>query len=108
MPTQHWPELRTSLAYKHLYEELSNHCQAYLHELNLHRKEDRGTFEFDAHGQELIWTWASVHYDGIEHKLHDHPASLLSGTLYLQVPQDSGWLRLRDPRESRKGSCSET
>jgi hypothetical protein len=101
---EHWPELRTSGAYKRLYEELSSLCQAYLRELNLHGREERGTFEFDADGDELIWTWASVHYDGIEHLVHDHPASLLSGTLYLQVPQDAGWLKLHDPRESRKGT----
>jgi hypothetical protein len=35
--------------------------------------------------RELLWSWASVHHDGIEHMLHDHPASLLSGTVYLQV-----------------------
>eukprot|EP01043_Picozoa_sp_COSAG02_P024392 COSAG02_NODE_1331_length_13215_cov_3.173058_1_plen_429_part_00 len=101
---EHWPELRTSAAYKRLYEELSRLCQTYLRDLKLHGREKRGTFEFDANGDELIWTWASVHYDGIEHLVHDHPASLLSGTLYLQVPQDAGWLKLHDPRESRKGT----
>lgn len=101
---EHWPELRGSGAYKRLYKELNSLCQAYLNELKLHDRDARGTFEFDANGDELIWTWASVHYDGIEHLVHDHPASLLSGTLYLQVPQDAGWLRLQDPRESRKGT----
>ena len=102
--TRHWPELRKTGAYKRLYQELGELCQAYLRELNLFDREARGSFEFDADGNELIWTWASVHHDGIEHFIHDHPASLLSGTLYLQVPQDSGWLTLQDPRESRKGT----
>jgi len=30
---------------------------------------------------------------------------LLSGTVYLDVPEEAGWLRLSDPRESRKGGA---
>ena len=36
----------------------------------------RGSIEFGSDGRELIWSWASVHHDGISHKIHDHPSVL--------------------------------
>ena len=100
----HWRELKLDPAWETLSSQIQHHCQVYLDLLGVHG-DTRGSFEFGADGKELIWSWVSVHHDGIEHLMHDHPTSLLSGTLYLQIPPDSGRLMLQDPRQSRKGGA---
>jgi uncharacterized protein (TIGR02466 family) len=42
--------------------------------------------------------WANVHDAGGHNAFHNHPGALLSACYYLQVPQGSGPLVLRDPR----------
>ena len=94
----HWPELRRTAAFRRLYDQVRRSCQtcaqppprpasphsrptvrgplvADLSSLGMAEREARGSFEYDPDGSELIWNWVSVHYDGIEHLLHDHPAS---------------------------------
>lgn len=83
---RHWPELRQSTVYARLYAEVVRLCQNYLDELNLRNREERGSFEYDADGKELIWTWASVHHDGIEHFLHGKHARNLCRSSWLLEP----------------------
>jgi uncharacterized protein (TIGR02466 family) len=45
-----------------------------------------------------LQSWANVHDRGGFNFLHMHDNCLLSGTFYLQVPEGSGDLVLRDPR----------
>ena len=45
-----------------------------------------------------LQSWANIHDRGGFNFLHMHDGCLLSGTFYLQVPEGSGDLVLRDPR----------
>ena len=42
--------------------------------------------------------WVNLLKPGGHHSSHLHPHSVLSGTLYVEVPQDSGSIRFEDPR----------
>jgi uncharacterized protein (TIGR02466 family) len=42
--------------------------------------------------------WVNLLKSGGHHSGHIHPHSVLSGTLYIQVPQGSGPIRFEDPR----------
>jgi uncharacterized protein (TIGR02466 family) len=42
--------------------------------------------------------WVNVLKPGGHHSGHIHPHSIVSGTFYVTVPDDSGGLRLEDPR----------
>lgn len=42
--------------------------------------------------------WVSMLRPGAAHSGHIHPHSVLSGTVYVTVPPESGGLRLEDPR----------
>jgi uncharacterized protein (TIGR02466 family) len=55
---------------------------------------------FDLGGRRLKLDslWANVLQAGGAHSGHIHPNSVLSGTVYVQVPEGSGALRLEDPR----------
>ena len=72
----HW-ELRQNAAFARMMEQVQASCQAYLNALGLRTPAERGSIEFDSHGEEILWSWASVHHDGINHLVHDHPASLV-------------------------------
>lgn len=64
---------------------------------------ERGNTEYDASGREYLWSWASVHVGGVLHFAHDHPRSLVSGTMYINLPEASVRRRLRclSPRPAR-------
>jgi uncharacterized protein (TIGR02466 family) len=47
-------------------------------------------------------------FDGDFHERHTHPNCLLSGLLYLQVPENSAPLALYDPKPHRKFSTYNT
>ena len=55
---------------------------------------------------ELVWTvkprldslWVNQLKAGGHHSAHIHPHSILSGTLYVEVPPGSGAIRFEDPR----------
>ncbi|HVJ70002.1 MAG TPA: TIGR02466 family protein [Sphingomicrobium sp.] len=65
---------------------------------------------FSAHAvrfaKELAWEvrpkldsiWANLLRAGGHHSAHIHPHSILSGTLYVEVPEGSGPIRFEDPR----------
>lgn len=42
--------------------------------------------------------WVNLLKDGGHHTAHIHPHSILSGTLYVEVPAGSGPIRFEDPR----------
>jgi uncharacterized protein (TIGR02466 family) len=42
--------------------------------------------------------WANLLKSGGHHSAHIHPHSILSGTLYVEVPKGSGPIRFEDPR----------
>lgn len=59
-----------------------------------------------AFAKELAWTvkpkldslWVNLLLGGGHHSAHIHPHSILSGTLYVEVPKGSGAIRFEDPR----------
>jgi len=59
-----------------------------------------------AFAKELAWDvkpkldslWANLLKPGGHHSAHIHPHSILSGTLYIEVPKGSGAIRFEDPR----------
>ena len=56
--------------------------------------------------KELAWSvkpkldslWVNLLKPGGHHSAHIHPHSILSGTLYIEVPKGSGEIRFEDPR----------
>lgn len=42
--------------------------------------------------------WVNLLKPGGHHSAHIHPHSMLSGTLYVEAPRDSGAIRFEDPR----------
>jgi uncharacterized protein (TIGR02466 family) len=42
--------------------------------------------------------WANLLKSGGHHSGHIHPHSIISGTLYVEVPKGSGAIRFEDPR----------
>jgi uncharacterized protein (TIGR02466 family) len=48
-----------------------------------------------------VQVFVSEMVEGDVHKLHSHPNSLLSGLLYLQVPEGSSCIAFEDPRPFR-------
>ena len=59
-----------------------------------------------AFAKELAWDvrpkldslWVNLLKSGGHHSAHIHPHSILSGTLYIEVPAGSGAIRFEDPR----------
>ena len=59
-----------------------------------------------AFAKELAWEakprldslWVNLLKPGGHHSAHIHPHSILSGTLYVEVPRGSGEIRFEDPR----------
>jgi len=42
--------------------------------------------------------WVNLLHGSGHHSGHIHPHSIISGTLYVEVPKGSGWIRFEDPR----------
>ncbi|MCM8557135.1 TIGR02466 family protein [Sphingomicrobium sediminis] len=59
-----------------------------------------------AFAKELAWDhkpkldsiWVNLMHPGAHHAAHIHPHSVLSGTLYVDVPDGAGTIRFEDPR----------
>jgi hypothetical protein len=59
----------------------------------------------DLDGLQSFFMWATVHTQGSEHKIHNHPNAGLSGVYYVQVPCGSGGIAFyynKDPRGGRR------
>ena len=50
-----------------------------------------------------LTSWLNVHNTGGYNTVHSHPYALLSGVIYIQCPEGSGSLHLRDPRSGAAG-----
>ena len=58
-----------------------------------------GELAFDlARKPKLDSLWVNLLKPGGQHSAHIHPHSILSGTLYVDVPEGSGEIRFEDPR----------
>ena len=79
---------RRDPAFADLAKALSKHTAAFANELgfDLSRK------------PKLDSLWVNLLKPGGHHSSHLHPHSILSGTLYVEVPPGSGSIRFEDPR----------
>jgi uncharacterized protein (TIGR02466 family) len=79
---------RRDPAFAELVKLLTRHAVDFAREcaLELHRK------------PRLDSLWANLLKSGGRHSGHIHPNSMLSGTLYVEVPPGSGAIRFEDPR----------
>jgi uncharacterized protein (TIGR02466 family) len=75
-------------AFAELQRDLVRHAAAFAQELafDLGRK------------PKLDSLWVNLLKPGGHHSAHIHPHSILSGTLYVEVPRGSGAIRFEDPR----------
>ena len=97
----HWAALYGSDEYTRVSVFIRHSLRAYMSALGLEGDAaSRGTSETTADGEEVLWTWASVHREGGCHPLHDHPDSLIAGTFYIHVPPDAGRIVFHDPRRA--------
>jgi uncharacterized protein (TIGR02466 family) len=72
-----------------LKRRLDRHAAAYAEGLG---------FDLGGRKLKLDSLWANVLLPGGTHSGHIHPNSVLSGTVYVAVPEGSGALKLEDPR----------
>ena len=79
---------RRDPAFAELQKLLAGHSAAFANEL-----------AFDlARKPKLDSIWVNLLKSGGHHSAHIHPHSILSGTLYVEAPKDSGAIRFEDPR----------
>ena len=77
---------RRDPAFGELARVLTRHARSFANEL-----------AWDARPR-LDSLWVNLLKSGGQHSGHIHPHSVLSGTLYVEVPKGSGAIRLEDPR----------
>jgi uncharacterized protein (TIGR02466 family) len=82
---------RRASAFGALKTRLDRHAAAYAKALR---------FDLGGRRLRLDSLWVNVMRPGGAHSGHIHPLSVLSGTVYVAVPQGAGGLRLEDPRLS--------
>jgi uncharacterized protein (TIGR02466 family) len=73
-------------AFADLAKLLTKHARSFARELAWQRK------------PKLDSLWVNLLKSGGHHSGHIHPHSILSGTLYVEVPKGSGAIRFEDPR----------
>jgi uncharacterized protein (TIGR02466 family) len=68
--------------------------------LDRHAAAFAGELAFDLGGRKLVIDslWVNVLKPGGSHSGHIHPHSVLSGTVYVRVPQGAAAIRFEDPR----------
>jgi len=76
-------------SFKKLEQALEIHLKSYLNALE---------FEISAKDLYLSQCWVNVMPEGAQHTAHIHPLSVISGTMYLQLPKDSSPIKFEDPR----------
>lgn len=77
---------RRDPAFDELKRRLARHAAAFARDLAWDRK------------PRLDSLWVNLLKPGGHHAAHIHPHSILSGTLYVEVPTGSGAIRFEDPR----------
>ena len=103
----HWFELYGSTEYKRISAFIRNSLKSYMSAMGLEGDAaSRGTSESTPDGDEVLWTWASVHNEGGRHPLHDHPDTLVAGTFYIHAPPDAGRIVFHDPRRAISDTSS--
>ena len=81
---------RRATVFADLKRRLDRHAKAFGESLDLDLGE-RGRLTLDS-------MWVNVLRPGAVHSGHIHPHSVISGTVYVNVPPRAGALRLEDPR----------
>ncbi len=76
-------------SFKKLEQALEIHLKNYLNALE---------FEISAKDLYLSQCWVNVMPEGAQHTAHIHPLSVISGTMYLQLPKGSSPIKFEDPR----------
>ncbi len=76
-------------SFKKLEQTLEIHLKNYLNALE---------FEISAKDLYLSQCWVNVMPEGAQHTAHIHPLSVISGTVYLQLPKGSSPIKFEDPR----------
>ena len=71
--------------------------------LDAHVADFARDLEFDLDGRALTLEdiWINILPEGGSHGSHIHPHSVISGTTYVAMPEDSSALKLEDPRSAR-------
>jgi len=77
---------RRDPAFRSLHRTLTRHATTFAHELAWNAK------------PRLDSLWVNLLRAGGHHSAHIHPHSILSGTLYVEVPAGTGPIRFEDPR----------
>ncbi|MFK8139463.1 MAG: TIGR02466 family protein [Bdellovibrionales bacterium] len=78
-----------SSSFEDLKEKIDEHVAVFMKELE---------FELDSEELQMSNCWANIMPTGTNHSGHIHPNSVLSGTYYLQIPEDSPSIKFEDPR----------
>ena len=70
--------------------------------LDLHVAEFAKDVQFDLDGRALVLEdlWINILPEGGMHASHIHPHSVISGTTYVAMPEDTSALKLEDPRSA--------
>lgn len=76
-------------SFKKLEQALEIHLKSYLKALE---------FEINTKDLCLSQCWVNVMPAGAQHTAHIHPLSVISGTVYLQLPKGSSPIKFEDPR----------
>ena len=58
----------------------------------------KSQLDIDPKGLHLTRLWVNVMSAGSSHAFHLHPHSVVSGSLYLQMPKDAPGIKFEDPR----------
>lgn len=68
--------------------------------LEIHLKNYLTALEYDIKSSDLYLShcWVNVMPEGAQHAAHIHPLSVISGTMYLQLPKGSSPIKFEDPR----------
>jgi uncharacterized protein (TIGR02466 family) len=105
---QDWSERQGYIGYTSYdsIDDLSAHAPVFAELeklLDVHAAIFAQILEWDLRGQPLKMqrSWVNVLRPGGAHSGHIHPHSVISGTIYLAVPEGSGALQLEDPRHAR-------
>lgn len=75
--------------FKELEKALEKHLKNYLAALE---------YEIEAKDLYMSQCWVNVMPAGAQHTAHIHPLSVISGTVYLQLPKKSSPIKFEDPR----------
>lgn len=78
-----------SSTFKELEELIDEHVRKYVTDLN---------YDIDSENLKMSDCWVNIMPQGTHHSGHIHPLSVISGTYYVQVPEDSQAIKFEDPR----------